>query len=178
MIHYRENCNFKIAHEITGVCKECALFDHYNFMRSLNHNEPVKNPIHQPVIDAIRSGKKWRIQSKPNKECGHPGVRGTGGKCRFCAKIERSAPPKPQLAQSIRDQIAALDRTREELVTMLKACEMGYLTSPGGTGLSMRQAAIQSGHKWYWSDKACNHCGSTDRMVYVANGRCAECGKR
>ena len=168
MIHYQNSCNFKISHEITDICKQCSLFDHHDFIRSFKFDEPVKNPIHHPILEALRGGKKWRVQSKPNSECGHPGVRNTQGKCVFClVKTERGK------VSGIDDEIT---RVKEHL-KLLETCKLYGVTSvpimPGA-----RQAAIQSGHKWYWSDKACNHCGSTDRMVYVANGRCAECGKR
>lgn len=176
MIHYNPECNNQHAHKYTNICKLCALYDHHNFVRSLKMGTQIQNPIHEPVIDAILGGKKWRIQKKPNTECGHPGVRNTGGKCVFCLPqvVKQPHNSVQKLLENTQKEMARLTEYEATLKTYL---EFGVTEAPPmPTRPSPRAQAVSEGAKWYMPYNPCKHCGIIAER-YVANGRCRNCGK-
>lgn len=182
MIHYKINCENKSAHEKTGICTECAFFNHGDFIR---RGKPV-DEVHQIVRDALNSGKKWRIQKRPNRECGHPGIRNTRGECVFCITQERITKPvwrsnptpstRPDTLQHAlehtRKQIAALQEYEATLQTYIT---FGVSEAPQPPQFeSPRQIAVREGNKWYIPSEPCTRCHTLSER-YVANGRCRGC---
>ncbi len=184
MIHFKENCDCTVKFKNTEICSICANHDHHDFVRAKNLSIPAKNELYQKVLDGLKNGRQWRVQKKPNTECGHPGVRNTGGKCVFCMtekRMNKPADPSTE-AEAIRKNITMIEQNigilNEELQTMhnaLNLCEMGL---PVGVLKikSPRQQAIADGKRWYMPYNPCKHCHVVAER-YVANGKCRNCGK-
>lgn len=189
MIHHLPDCTNTTTHDKTDICTYCSVFDHHDFKRALSHDGKGRTPLHQTVLDALKSGKKWRVAKKPNSECGHPGVRDTRGRCVFCLTEERQNNPvwkqeiqhklpSPHVLSSalmhVRSHIEALKEYEATLEMYIAYGMDGVPTAPARR--SPRQIAVEKGSKWYLPFEPCKKCFVISER-YVANGKCRNCGK-
>lgn len=191
MIHIKDNCHGDTKFKHTEICSICVLHDHYDFKKALTLDLPARNDLYQKVLDGLKSGRTWRVQGKPNHECGHPGVRNTQGKCVFCIteakmKVDWSKPVKsfteaPGESEALRQNIATIKALIADLNAQLETMTNALTLSQMGltTGIikikSPRQQAIAEGKKWYIPYEPCKHCHIIAER-YVANGKCRNCG--
>lgn len=188
MEHLNPDCTCTVKFKDTDTCDVCVKKDHHDFMKAKNLNLPFRNALYEKVGEALKTGRNWRIQNNPNRECGHPGVRNTQGKCVFCITEKRmtgewgavKSEPVNNLRNAIyqlNQNIAELTGKRDTLQNLLTLDMAGFpvgkvssVTRP----TSPRQRAIQEGKNWYMPYEPCKHCGVIAER-YVANGRCRSC---
>lgn len=191
MIHLRDNCHGTTKFKETELCSICTLHDHHDFVKAKNMGLPARNELYQKVLDGLNDGRSWRVQKKPNSECGHPGVRNTAGKCVFCLTEQRMTgewkKPKPAIVNTagevdaLRENIAMIERNIIVLNEQLQMMKNALLLSESGIHVgvikmkSPRQQAIADGKRWYIPYEPCKHCNIIAER-YVANGRCRNCG--
>lgn len=181
MIHFNENCENNSNYEKTGICTLCAIFDHQDFIR----RKPPRNGIYEIIRYELDNGKKWRIGKRPNRECGHPGVKNSAGKCVFCIMEQRLSVPNPCRNAPITptDNLQhALNRTQKQIAELQKYEEtlrtyiaFGVTEAPQPPQIeSPRQIAVREGNKWYIPTEPCPRCHTLSER-YVLNGRCRGC---
>ena len=131
MIHFKINCTCTVKFKNTEICSECAKHDHHEFVKARNFNLPARNDTYQSVLDGLISGRKWRVQTKPNAECGHPGVRNTAGKCVFCPTEKRSSRAWKPVENSPSDIAAQPDALRRNIATLDR--QIAFMTQQRAT---------------------------------------------
>lgn len=191
MIHFRENCECETYFPSTGICTQCAWYNHMDFIRRYKNGLDSPNVTEQKILIRLRNEPdcKLRIGSKRHTACGHPGV-WQGSVCAFCAQDKRDA-RATKLAEKkqendhilekalhqLREKIAELQKQEKILSDALQLKKMGLDVGDvmGMVKLkSPRQQAISEGKRWYMPYEPCKHCGVIAER-YVANGKCRNC---
>lgn len=176
-------CNYHVPVEGTEKCSQCARLESMEFHRAVvTKNHPTNlSPLHHRVwTELVHHGKKWRINDRYTRGCGHPYVKDTQGKCVFCRieaqQSDTGGLSNEQIADNLMESAAVLRKRADDLEVKAIYIRTGLYTPEKEDILTNRQKAVLAGAKWYEHDEPCKSCGKIGER-YVANGRCRNCGK-
>lgn len=173
-------CGYDVPVEGTDVCSECARRDAMYFHKCVKTKTSPENlsESHMNIWhEMVHNNKKWRINDRYTKGCGHPFVKDTQGRCIFC-KIEKQPVPltNEAIATNLMESAEILRQRASSMEAKAIAIRSGFYLFHQDDTITSRQKAVIAGNKWYIHDEPCKHCGKIGER-YVANGRCKNCGK-